>query len=128
MSDVDRLIEQALDEEDRALRDVLSKEPSFVASALGLLTGPRAWARWVMFISQAIMFFAGVWLAWLFFQSQDVLEALRYGLSSGVLLLGSLVMKVGMTPFMTENRLLTEIRRLELRIERMRSEDDPRRV
>lgn len=121
MSDVDRLIEQALDDEDRALREVLSREPGFVASALGLLTGPRAWARWVMFISQAVMFLGGVWLAWLFFQTEEVLEALRYGISAGVLLLGSLVMKTGMTPFMTENRMVTEIRRLELRIERMRS-------
>jgi hypothetical protein len=122
MSDVDRLIEQALDDEDRALREVLGKEPSFVASALGLLSGPRAWARWVMFVSQTVMFFTSVWLAWEFFQSEDVLQALRYGFPSAVLMLGSLVMKTGMTPFMTENRLVTEIRRLELRIERMRSE------
>ncbi|KPP80447.1 MAG: putative membrane protein [Oceanicaulis sp. HLUCCA04] len=122
MSDVDRLIEQALDDEDRVLREALGREPGFVASALGLLKGPRAWARWVMFVSQTIMFVAGVWLAWEFFQAEDVLEALRYGLPSTVLMLGSLVMKTGMTPFMTENRLVTEIRRLELRIERMRAE------
>lgn len=122
MSEVDRLIEQALDDEDRALREVLGKEPGFVASAFGLLTGPHAWARWVMFISQTIMFFAGVWLAWRFFQSGDVLEALHFGLPAGVLMLGALVVKTSMAAFMTENRLVTEIRRLELRIERMRAE------
>lgn len=122
MSDVDRLIEQALDDEDRALREVLGKEPGVLGGFWPLLTGPRAWANWVMLISQGVMFFVGVWLAWQFYRTEDVLDALRYGLPAVTLLVMVIVIKTSLTPYISENRLLTEIRRLELRIERMRSE------
>lgn len=122
MSDVDRLIEQALDDEDRALREVLGKEPGVLGGLWRLLTGPRAWANWVMLVSQGIMFVVGVWFAWEFFQASDALDALRYGLPAVTLFVMAIVIKTSMTPYISENRLLTEIRRLELRIERMRAE------
>ncbi|MBV5258114.1 hypothetical protein FLX56_06750 [Synechococcus moorigangaii CMS01] len=122
MSDVDRLIEQALDDEDRALREALGKEPGVLGGLWPLLTGPRAWANWVMLVSQGIMFVVGVWFAWEFFQASDALDALRYGLPAVTLFVMAIVIKTSMTPYISENRLLTEIRRLELRIERMRAE------
>jgi hypothetical protein len=122
MSDVDRLIEQALDDEDRALREVLGKEPGVLGGFWPLLTGPRVWANWVMLVSQGIMFVVGVWLAWEFFRADNVLDALRYGLPAVTLFVMAIVIKTSMTSFISENRLLTEIRRLELRIERMRAE------
>ena len=122
MSDVDRLIEQALDDEDRALREALGKEPGVLGGLWPLLTGPRAWANWVMLVSQGIMFVVAVWFAWEFFQASDALDALRYGLPAVTLFVMAIVIKTSMTPYISENRLLTEIRRLELRIERMRAE------
>ena len=68
------------------------------------------------------MFVVGVWFAWEFFQASDALDALRYGLPAVTLFVMAIVIKTSMTPYISENRLLTEIRRLELRIERMRSE------
>jgi len=121
MSDIDRLIEETLDHEDAELRRALGEEPGFIASAFGMLRGPGAWPRQLMFIAQAILFLAGVWFAWEFFQAETVLEALRWGLPSAVLMLGALVVKTSMAAFLTEHRLLMEIRRLELRVERMRS-------
>jgi hypothetical protein len=121
MSDIDRLIEETLDHEDAALRRALGEEPGFIASAFGMMRGPGAWPRQVMFAAQTVMFFVSVWFAWEFFQAETVLEALRWGLPSAVLMLGALVVKTSMAAFLTEHRLLMEIRRLELRIERMRS-------
>lgn len=121
MSDIDRLIEETLDHEDAALRRALGEEPGFIASAFGMLRGPGAWARQVIFAAQALLFLAGVWCAWQFFQADTVLDALRWGLPSSVLIVTAAVLKASMTAFMTEHRLLMEIRRLELRVERMRS-------
>ncbi|WBQ11244.1 hypothetical protein L2D01_05530 [Hyphomonadaceae bacterium ML37] len=121
MSDIDRLIEETLDHEDAELRRALGEEPGFIASAFGTLRGPGAWPRQVMFAAQTVMFFVSVWFAWEFFQAETVLEALRWGLPSAVLMLGALVVKTSMAAFLTEHRLLMEIRRLELRVERMRS-------
>lgn len=122
MSDVDRLIEQALDDEDRALREVLGKEPGFFSLAFGLFSGPRAWVNWILMGAQTALFLIGVWLAWQAFSAEAVADILRWGLSASTLLLAALILKLSMVPVMTENRLVTEIRRLELRIERMRSE------
>lgn len=121
MSDIDRLIEETLDHEDAALRRALGEEPGFITSAFGMMRGPGAWPRQVMFAAQTVMFFLSVWFAWEFFQAETVLEALRWGLPGAVLMLGALVVKTSMAAFLTEHRLLMEIRRLELRIERMRS-------
>lgn len=121
MSDIDRLIEETLDHEDADLRRALGEEPGFIASAFGMLRGPGAWPRQAMFAAQTVMFFVSVWFAWAFFQAETVLEALRWGLPSAVLMLGALVVKTSMAAFLTEHRLLMEIRRLELRIERLRA-------
>ncbi|MGY6626948.1 MAG: DUF6768 family protein [Oceanicaulis sp.] len=121
MSDIDRLINETLDHEDAELRRALGDEPGFIASAFGMLRGPGAWARQVMFVAQGVMFFVSVWFAWEFFQADTVLDALRWGLPAAVLMLAALVVKTSMAAFMAEHRLLMEIRRLELRIERMRS-------
>lgn len=123
MSDINRLIEETLDHEDAALRRALGEDPGFIASAFGMLRGPGAWPRQVMFAAQTVMFVVSVWFAWEFFQAETVLDALRWGLPGAVLMLGALVVKTSMAAFMTESRLLMEIRRLELRIERMRSSD-----
>lgn len=121
MSDIDRLIEETLDHEDAALRRALGEDPGFIASAFGMLRGPGAWPRQVMFAAQTVMFVVSVWFAWEFFQAETVLDALRWGLPGAVLMLGALVVKTSMAAFITEHRLLMEIRRLELRVERMRS-------
>lgn len=123
MSDIDRLINETLDHEDAELRRALGEDPGFIASAFGMMRGPGAWPRQIMFAAQSVMFFVSVWFAWEFFQAESVLEALRWGLPSAVLMLGALVVKTSMAAFLTEHRLLMEIRRLELRIERMRSSD-----
>jgi len=58
----------------------------------------------------------------LFFQANDPLLALKTGLPAAVLLVMALVVKTSLTPFMAENRLMLELRRLELRVERLRTE------
>lgn len=121
-TDIDRLIEATLDDEDRKLRQALEDHAGFFPGALGMLSGPGSWARWIMLIAQGVMFVAGAILAWRFLQSEDTLGALKTGLSAGFLMLGALVIKIGMTPFMTEARLIAEFKRLELRFERLRAE------
>lgn len=121
-TDIDELIEATLDDEDRALRQALESHAGFFPGAFGMLSGPGAWARWIMLLAQGAMFVTGALLAWRFFQSEEMLDALKLGLSAGFLMLGALVIKIGLTPFMTEARLIAEFKRLELRFERLRAE------
>jgi hypothetical protein len=43
-----------------------------------------AGAMWFIYATQALMFLAGVYLAWQFFQETELLPALRLGLSAAV--------------------------------------------
>lgn len=121
-NDLDRMIDRALEEERAAPQSVFGREPGQLEVSLSLFKGPRAWANWILYLMQIVMFLGGVWFAWRFFASTETLEALKTGLPAAVLLIGGLVAKSTLGPFMVENRLLLELRRLELRVERLRAE------
>lgn len=123
MSDLDRLIAESLREGDKDAPE-LSSEPGYFKQAIGLFTGRLAWVHWVIMIAQAVMFVGGVWLAVKFFNAADALEALQWGLPSTVLLIYAAIFKTSLQPQMETNRLLMEIKRLELRIERLRAAED----
>ena len=122
MSDLDRQIRDALEEEEQGLLERLEREPGFFERAFGTFSGPSGWANLIVMVAQAVFFIAGCWLAWRFYQQDSVLEALRWGLPALMLLIVSPVLKMGLMPVMQANRLARDIRRLELRIERVREE------
>lgn len=123
MSDLDRMIEDSLREAD-GQSPQLDLEPGYFAQAISLFTGRTAWVHWTIMIVQSLMFIAGAFCAVKFYQADAVVEALRWGLPSVVLLVFAAIFKTALGPRMETNRLLMEIRRVELRIERMRAERD----
>ena len=64
--------------------------------------------------AQAALFVVGVWAAWRFFEADTPLSALHWGLPAAVLLLMSLIIKMGLMPQMQANRLMRELKRLQL--------------
>ena len=118
MRNLDEMIDEALVSEERDLLREIGEEPGFFAQAFGIFTGPAAWVNVLMAIVQTAFFVAGVWAAWNFFEATDPLTALRWGLPAAVLLLTSLIVKLSLWPVMQTNRILREIKRLELRIAR----------
>lgn len=119
MSELDRIIEATLTEEDRAFAARLEREPGYLSQVGGLLSGSLGWVNLLMMIVQAVLFFAGVWCAWQFFQSSDTLMSLRWGLSSATLLIVGALLKIAtLWPSLQANRILRELKRLELQIAR----------
>jgi hypothetical protein len=123
MSDLDKMIAQSLRDTDPDLAE-LSTEPGYFKQAFSLFTGRMAWVHWIMMIAQSALFVVGLWCALNFFQAEQVLDALRWGLPGAVALVFSLTIKSMLVPQMETNRLLMEIKRLELRIERLREEKE----
>lgn len=121
MRDIDAMIDEALGEEERALLHSIGEEPGFFRQALGLFGGPTGWVSIVMMLAQAATFIAGVWAAWHFFEAQDTLAAIRWGLPAAVLVLTSLMIKMAVWPQMHINRMMRELKRIELQIVRSRS-------
>lgn len=119
MSELDRMIEKTLNEEDRAFLAKLEREPGYFHQVGGLLSGSMAWVNLLLMIVQAALFFGGAWCAWQFFQEADLVLALRWGLSAAVLMIVGTVLKVAtLWPSLQANRVLREIKRLELQLAR----------
>jgi hypothetical protein len=114
MQDIDKMIEEALDGEEQALFRETATEPGFFEQALGLMGGPNGWVNVIMMVVQAALFIGGLWAGWRFFEADNALSALHWGLPAAVLVLASLIVKMAMMPEMQANRLMRELKRLQL--------------
>ena len=120
MQDLDKMIEAALgDEESEVLRRI-GGDPGFIERAMGLFGAGMEWTVRFMVFGQALIFVAGVWATWRFFEAGDPVQQLRWGLPAAVLLLGSTIVKMAIGPAVFHNRVMRELKRIELQIARAR--------
>jgi hypothetical protein len=116
--DLDELIDEALGAEERDLLRAIGEEPGFFSQAFGVFGGPGGWMNILLMVIQGLVFVAGVWAGWHFFQADEPLAALRWGLPSAVLLLMALMIKLALMPVMQANRIIREMKSLELQLAR----------
>ncbi len=115
MNKIDDLIGQALTEEDRALLASHS-EPGYLAQALGLFRGPMAWVMWMLNVASGVAFLAGAYAIWRMFGTSDPLVAVKWGVASLFLFQVTTLCKTFMGSRMEANRLLRELKRVELQV------------
>ncbi len=118
MRDIDELIDEALDAEEKELLRSIGEEPGFFSQTLGIFGGPTGWANAVLMGAQIILFLVGAWAAWHFFQADEPVTQLRWGIPAAVLLIVATIMKMALLPRMEANRLMRELKRIELRLAR----------
>jgi len=118
MRDIDQLIDEALDTEERDLLHALGDEQGFALQLVGLFGGRTGWVSAVMIAAQTVIFLGGAWATWRFFNAGDTLTALRWGLPATVLMLGSTMLKLALWPTIHTNRLMRELKRIELQVAR----------
>jgi hypothetical protein len=123
MRDLDKMIEEALGEEESELLRRIGGEPGFIERAMGMFGAGLEWTVRFMVFGQAVIFIAGVWAAWNFFEAIEPVSQLRWGLPAAVLLLASLMIKMAVAPALFHNRVMRELKRIELQI--ARSARDP---
>ena len=121
MRNLDELIDEALDAEERELLRSIGEEPGFFTQTFAIFGGRTGWVNVLLMVVQGVLFIAGVWAAWQFFEATDALTALRYGLPATVLLLTALVIKMALWPTIQTNRVIRELKQIELQIARSRS-------
>lgn len=121
MRDVDDLIEEALDKEEREILSRIGEEPDFFGMAFGLFSGRLGWVNILLMFVQGVTFLAGAYAAWMFFEAGDVMTQLRWGLPSAVLLILATMIKMAMWPNIHANRLMRELKRIELQLARVKS-------
>lgn len=115
MSKLDDLIAEALSAEEKEIvRE--TEELGWFALGASQFTGKLGWVSWVLMIVQSAMFLGAVWSAIRFFGASDVLTALHWGLPASVLAIVATVLKTSLMPQMQADRVLRELKRVELLI------------
>ena len=114
MSDITKALK---DEEDALLRSI-AEDPGHIDQIAAVISARAGWVALVLLVAQAVLFLAGAWAAWNFFQAGEPLSALRWGLPAAVLILASLMLKLSLWPAMHAQRQLQVLKRIELRLAR----------
>ncbi|MEL6523479.1 MAG: DUF6768 family protein [Pseudomonadota bacterium] len=112
-SKLDQMIASALSDRDQ---EVLAetRELGYFALGLSQFGGPLGWVTWIIMILQATMFLAGLYCGVQFFAATEIVPALKWGLSAAVLVLMALQIKLSLAPQMQADRIIREIKRVEL--------------
>ncbi|MDC0736893.1 hypothetical protein N6L24_01250 [Cognatishimia sp. SS12] len=115
--DLDQMIRAALSGQDR---DILEGTAELGWFKLGLkqFSGKLGWVTWVIMIVQSAMFIAAVIFLIRFYNATDALTAVKSGLTGGVLLLMATQLKLSLMPQMQADRVIREIKRLQLMLAR----------
>jgi hypothetical protein len=114
MTDQDKAIDAAIAAEERALLQSIDEEPPYMRQLFAIFSGRTGWVSVIMMVAQTALFIASVWAAWRFFESQEVLAALKWGIAASALLLMSLMIKLALWPVIHFNRLGERLTRIEL--------------
>ncbi|WP_298297525.1 DUF6768 family protein [uncultured Litoreibacter sp.] len=110
---LDDLIKAALTGQDK---DILkeTEELGYLALGLSQFDGKLGWVTWVIMVVQAVLFIVGVCCAVQLFAAVDVLAAVKWGISSAVLMIMAVQLKLSLAPQMQADRVIREVKRLEL--------------
>lgn len=119
MSKIDDMIDEALSEEERALLEHYTGEPGYIRQALGLFRGGLGWVMWFVGIVQVLLFFAALYCLWGLFNVDELMTGLRWGVGAVILVQLSTLLRGFMGMQFEANRVLREVKRLELRLARM---------
>jgi len=117
MDDLDRKIEEALSEEDRDLLNQFGEQGLF-GQLGGLFQGKLGWLSIITLTVATIMFFVGVWAAWNFYQADDIVAMFKWAGLAWLGLMAQMMIKLWSWMRMESNRILREVKRLELQIAR----------
>ncbi len=118
MSELDRMIEEALDAEDRAILDKYG-EQELLGQVGGLFRGKLGW--WIALTSfvQIALFAGAVYAAIQFVRVDDLTHMIRWGGLSAFLMSAVAVIKLMFFMRMQTNDILREVKRVELQLARL---------
>lgn len=120
MTDLDRMIEEALNAEDRAILDRYGEQGMF-AQLGGLFQGKLAFWTALIALAQIGMFVAAVFAIMKFMNAGDAQTLARWAAIAWFAATGVIVIKTWFWMQMQANRILREVKRVELQVARLNS-------
>jgi len=121
MTDLDRRIAEALNDEDR---DILSQfdEEGLFAQVVGIFRGKLGWITALMTFIALVLTIVGIYAVWKFITVDELMPMLRWGALAWALLTAQMMIKLWTWMHMGNNRVIREVKRLELQIARSQLE------
>lgn len=118
MTKIDDAIHDALSKEDAEFLQRFEQEPGSFQQMFGLFRGPFAWITSIFVVVVVILFAFCVYAGWRFYVSQDVRGMLLWGAGALASLLVMIVIRIWFFLEIQTNRVVREIKRLELQLAR----------
>ncbi len=112
MNDIDQKIQTALRRETGG--DALIAEPNIAEEVIVAFRGRNRWLTTLVFIWSIVFFIGAVWAAVRFYGAENVTAQLRWGGLSLLFILMVSFIKVWVWLEMNTNRVLRELKRVEL--------------
>lgn len=124
MSKIDDAIQQALTDEDKDFLAQFEREPGSIAQMAGVFSGPLAWI-YIAFIAAAVILAPfGLYCAYQFFTATELQPLMYWGFGVTAILIVLSVVRLVFFMQINTNRMLREIKRLELQIARLAVHSD----
>ncbi|MEX3007981.1 DUF6768 family protein [Hoeflea sp. TYP-13] len=116
MDRLDKMISEALDDEDREILERIGWEQSSFDMAGDMFRGKISVLNLLLIFGMLVFFGIGLYAAWKAYNVVEVVNVVRWGLAATFFLLTAVIAKVGLLPSFQANRMLHAIRRLEMQI------------
>ena len=120
MSKLDKLIEESLEAEDRALFAQYGEKGIF-GEVGELFTGKARWWVVLTIIVQLALFAAALYAAAQFLAAADPVIAIRWGVVASVWFMAMGIIKIMHWQQMQANRVIREVKRVELQLARSKA-------
>lgn len=124
MNDLDEAIRDALSEDDAAFLARFEAREGLMQEAFGVFRGPTGWINVIFAIVIAVMFGFAVFAGWKFATLADARAAAEWAAMGWIALFIAALVRLWFWMEMHTNRVMREIKRLELQIARLAAKND----
>lgn len=116
MIDIDEKIRDALKAEEAELFAEYEGEQGIFEMIAGVFRGKLRWLIVVTTVAMIVMFAAGIYAGFQFFEAEDMREMIAWSMAFLFCMLGVTIMKMWFWMEINKNTITREIKRLELQI------------
>lgn len=116
MDQLDRMIRETLDDEDRKILDTIGWDQSSSDMVVDLFRGKIGFLNLTVIFGLFAWFGLGLFAVWKAYNVTEVVDVVRWGLIAAVCLIGAAVAKINLLPILQANRTLHAIKRLEMQV------------
>ena len=116
MTDIDEKIRDALEAEEAELFAEYEGEQGIFEMVAGVFRGKLRWLIVVTTVAMIVMFAAGVYAGFQFFEAEGMREMIAWSMAFLFCMLGVTIMKMWFWMEINKNTITREIKRLELQI------------